>query len=79
MNAPLTYRLIGKRVAQVATNGHVLRITSADGVDLDVVWVDDNGVPIKGRPAVLNHGPRLLAQGLQDLIHHPQIHARGHA
>ena len=72
----LTARLRGKRVAHVTTNGHLLRITTDDGAEIDVAWVDGNGVAIKGKPSVHQHGLRLNARGLQDLIHLPRALAR---
>jgi hypothetical protein len=75
----ITRLLRGKKVAHVTTNGHILRLTTDDGVDLDVVWLDDNGVPMKGKPAVYSRGPRLRAEGIQDLIHYPRLRAQGEA
>ena len=68
----LTLRLRGKRVAAVMTNGHLLNICTEDGAELTIAWVDDNGVPIKGKPVVAQHGVRLKMRGLQDLINLPQ-------
>lgn len=67
----LTARLRGKRIAEVLTNGHVLKIVTDDNVEINVVWVDGNGEPMKGKPVVAQHGPRLVARGAQDLIHVP--------
>lgn len=67
----LTRRLRGKRVAHVATNGHVLSIRMEDGSEVNVAWVNDNGIPIKGKPVVESHGARLIARGMQDLIRIP--------
>ena len=64
-------RLRGKVIADVLTNGHVLQIRTTDGAELNVAWVDDNGDPIKGKPTVAQHGVRLQARGVQDLIHLP--------
>lgn len=75
----LTQRLRGKRISAVYTNGHILRIHAEDGSEIDVVWLDDNGVPIKGKPAVLQHGPRLVARGMQELVHYPGLRLKGHA
>lgn len=75
----ITARIRGKRIAHVTTNGHILRLTTEDGVDLEVVWLDDGGRPLKGKPAVISHGPRLVARGMQDLIHYPGIRKTGSA
>jgi hypothetical protein len=75
----ITRRLRGKQVAEVTTNGNVLRITTKDGDDIDIVWLDDNGAPIKGKPAARKHGPRIICRGMADLIHYPEIMKRGHA
>lgn len=75
----LTARLRGKRIAAVLTNGHVLQIRTADGAEINIAWLDDNGAPIKGKPAAAQHGVRLIAAGIQDVIHYPNILKRGHA
>lgn len=75
----ITRRLRGKRVAAVATNGNTLRITTEDGDDIDIVWLDDNGVPIKGQPAAAKHGPRIICRGMQDLVLYPSIRTKGYA
>lgn len=67
----LTRQMRGKEVAHVATNGHVLSIRMHDGAEINVAWVDDNGVPIKGKPVVQSNGWRLRAEGIRDLILHP--------
>ena len=70
----VTRLLRGKRVAACLTNGHVLAIQLEDGSEVLVAWVDENGEPIKGRPAVHARGWRLRADGLRELI--PAPHAR---
>lgn len=75
----ITRRLRGKTVAGVMTNGNALRITTSDGADVDIVWLDDNGVPINGKPAVRVHGPRLVMKGMQDLVHYPNLRTKGFA
>lgn len=75
----LTRRLRGKTIAAVLTNGHVLQIRTEDGAEINLVWLDDNGVPMMGKPTVAQHGVRLIARGLQDLIHYPSIATKGHA
>lgn len=72
-------RLAGKVVAEVLTNGRVLKIRTTTGEEIDIVWLDDNGLPLKGKPAVQKHGVRLLAGGMQDLIHYPGLQTKGHA
>lgn len=72
-------RLAGKVVAEVLTNGHVLKIRTTTGEEVDIVWLDDNGLPIKGKPAVQQHGVRLLAAGMKDLVHYPGLRTKGQA
>ena len=64
----ITARLRGKTIAAVTTNGYQLRITCADGSEMDVAWVDDNARPIRGRPMVGNFGVRLAAAGIKDIL-----------
>lgn len=68
----LTQRLLGKRVAAVLSNGHTLQVRTDCGAEIDIVWVDDNGTPIKGKPVLAGSGVRLQARGIRDLIHFPQ-------
>lgn len=75
----ISMRVRGKTVADVLTNGRELRIVCTDGSELSVVWLDDNGAPLMGKPAIVQHGARLLARGMQDLIHYQTIRERGHA
>lgn len=68
----LTRLLRGKVLEHVTTNGHVLRVTATDPrtgakTEIDLMWVDGEGRPIKGKPVALNTGYRLLAAGTQDL------------
>lgn len=67
----LTIRLRGKRIAEVLTNGHALKIVTDDGAEVNVIWVNDNGEAINGKPVVAQHGLRLQARGVRDLIHVP--------
>lgn len=76
MSADITSRIVGKRVAAVLSNGHVLQIRTDCGAELDIVWLDDNGLPLKGKPVLASSGVRLQARGVRDLIHMPGI-ARG--
>lgn len=76
MSADITTRIVGKRVAAVLSNGHVLQIRTACGAELEIVWLDDNGRPLKGKPVLAASGVRLQARGIRDLIHMPGI-ARG--
>lgn len=64
----ITARLRGKTIAAVTTNGSKLRITCADGSEMDVMWVDDNAKPIRGRPMIGNFGVRLAAAGIKDVM-----------
>ena len=72
----LTRQLRGRRVAACLTNGHVLSIQLEDGAEVLVAWLDDNGEPIKGRPAVQSRGWRLRAAGLRELIPAPNARTR---
>lgn len=64
----ITLRLRGKRIASVTTNGAKIRITCEDGSEMDILWVNDNGLPVKGKPMIGNFGVRLAAEGVKDLI-----------
>lgn len=75
----ITARLRGKKVAAVLTNGHILQIRTEDGAEIDIVWLNDNGEPIKGKPAVRQHGLRLIARGMNELVHYPSLKTKGHA
>lgn len=68
----LTQRLRGHQVAAVMTNGHVLSIRTESGAEINVVWVDDNGEPIKGRPVVQSRGVRMKVEGFQEIVSHQQ-------
>lgn len=73
----LTTRLLGKRVAAVLTNGHVLSIRAHDGTELEIVWLDDNGVPVRGKPALHKAGVRISGRGLLDIINSPNLTRHG--
>ena len=73
MSADITTRIVGKRIAAVLSNGHVLQLRTACGAELDIVWLDDNGLPVKGRPVIASSGVRPQARGFRDLIHLPGI------
>lgn len=75
----ITRRLRGKTVADVLCNGHILQIRTSDGAEINIAWLDDNGRPLKGKPAVAQHGVRLIARGVQELVHYPQLQTKGHA
>lgn len=75
----ITSRLRGKTVAEVSTNGHLLVIRTSCGAELTVAWLNGEGVPIKGKPAVAQSGVRLLARGLQDLMYLPNVRTKGQA
>lgn len=65
----LTRRLRGKQIARVMSNGHVLIIETVDGAEMKIVWVDDNGNIIKGKPLVQSTGVRLYAaRGMREII-----------
>ena len=73
----LTQRLLNKRVAAVLSNGNVLQIRCTDGSEIDVAWLDDHGLPIKGKPALYTAGARLIAHGMRDIINSPQLTRHG--
>ncbi len=75
----ITARLRGKTVEYVATRGHELLIRATDGTELTLVWADGEGRPIKGKPVVSQSGGRLIARGIQDLMHLPRIRTHGSA
>ena len=75
----LTQKLHGKAVESVTTNGRLLVIRTADGNETTVAWVDGEGRPIDGKPVVSQTGYRLIARGLQDLMHLPRIRTHGQA
>ncbi len=49
-------------------NNRVLSIKFEDGSEINVAWVDDNGVPTKGVPTLAQHGYRMNVGGIKDLI-----------
>lgn len=67
----LTRQLRGKEVAYVATKGDVLLIFTAEGDEIAVAWVDENGNSVKGRPIIRQRGKRMFAKP-QDIIHLPR-------
>lgn len=64
----ITARLRGKKIAAITTNGSKMRITCHDGSEMDVMWVDDNGRILKGKPMIGNYGVRLAAEGIKDIM-----------
>jgi len=64
----ITARLRGKTIAAITTNGYAVRITCHDGSEMDVMWVDDNGRRLKGKPMIGNYGVRLAAEGIKDIM-----------
>jgi len=75
----ITSRLRGKVVAEVTTNGHLLCIRTQCGAELTLAWLDGEGVPIKGKPAVSQSGVRMFARGLHELQYYPTVRTRGQA
>lgn len=71
----LTRLLRGKTIAALMSNGHVLSIRCSDNSEINVAWVDGNGVPIKGKPVVESRGGRLQARGVQELMFLQGLHA----
>lgn len=64
----ITLRLGGKKLREAITNGHQLVLVMDDGSEAVVVWVDDNGNVIKGKPLLFSAGVRMRARGLQELL-----------
>lgn len=75
----ITSRLRGKTVAEVTTNGHLLVVRTTDGTELTVAWLDGEGTPIKGKPAVAQSGVRMKTRGIHELMYFPTIRTRGQA
>lgn len=69
-------RLAGKRIAEVLHNGMALNIRTHDGADVLIGWVDENGRPVKGRPALLQSGARIKVAGLKELANLPALGVR---
>lgn len=55
------HTLTGQIIDYVATNGTILLLRTTTGKELQVAWVDDNGNPIKGKPAIRFSGTHVLA------------------
>lgn len=73
----ITRRLRGKTIGDVLCNGHILQIRTADGAEINIVWLDDNGKPLNGKPAVAQVGVRLIARGVQELVRPADLRAHG--
>ena len=72
----ITLRLVGKKLRQAVTNGHQLVLQMDDGSEAVVVWVDDNGKTINGKPLLFSTGLRMRAHGMQELINAAQVGLR---
>lgn len=68
----ITVRLMGKRLMEALTNGWELVLRTEDGGEVKVIWVDDNGKVIKGRPVILSSGVYMKARGMHELINAPR-------
>lgn len=64
----LTKRLRGKTVAEVSTDGRVLRITTTSNEMIDIAWLSDGAQFKKGFPICVRHGVKISAEGFVDLI-----------
>lgn len=64
----LTRAVRGRKLAYVASNGSVLSIRCEDGSEINIRWVDVNGVTIKGQPVIETGGYRIRARDFSDLI-----------
>lgn len=72
----ITLRLAGKKLREALTNGIELVLVMDDGSEAHVMWVDDNGAPIKGKPILWNTGVRMKARGVQELINAASVGLR---
>lgn len=80
MSGDITRLLRGKRFAYAVKNNTSLRLRTEDGSEIEIQWVDANGLPVKGEPVVRAFGPRLLAgAGVKDLLSYPNLLTKGHA
>lgn len=64
----ITQALQGKLVACVASNGTALSIRCHDRSEINIEWVDDNGVSVKGTPVIKSTGFRMRMSGLSALV-----------
>jgi hypothetical protein len=64
----LNRQLKGREVAQVLCNGSVLMIRTTDGLEVPIVWVNDNGELLTGRPVLGRLGRRIICRGMRELI-----------
>ena len=64
----ITLRLGGKKLREAVTNGTSLVLVMDDGSEAVIVWVNDNGETIKGKPLLFSTGVRMRARGLNELI-----------
>lgn len=79
MYGEITARLFNRVVRQVMTNGHLLKVTTADNNEVTIAWVDGEGRPLKGRPVVIQSGARIKCEGINDVLYLPQIRTKGEA
>lgn len=68
MGTNLTALLHGKTVDTVTANGKAMRITMTDGTEVDLVWMNEEGRGLEGRPHILAHGRRIRAVGVNELF-----------
>lgn len=71
----LTNLLRGKRVSYAESNGQVLRLVMEDGSRFEIVQVNDNGTPNKGRFVARALGPVLRAERFDELMRLPAARA----
>lgn len=64
----LTKRLRGKTVAEVSTDGRVLRIVTTSNEMIDIAWLTDGAMFKKGFPICVRHGVKVDARGFVELI-----------
>jgi hypothetical protein len=58
----LSMLLAGKTVAEVSRNNELLVIRMDTGDEIRVAWIDINGVPVKGEPAIAFFGRNIRAK-----------------
>jgi hypothetical protein len=69
----ITRSLKGRKVECVLTNGSMLAIRCADGKELQIQWVDDNGQPINGKPVLRMAGTHIIARSAHEILHRNEV------
>lgn len=58
--AVLSNLLYGKQLAEVLKTDQLLVIKCRNGDEIRVAWVNENGEPVKGRPAIAFFGREIV-------------------